>query len=330
MKNVIGTGSALDRLKRIIPASVQPKFSTADEWRAWQEAEGRKRSEELDRMNQKSRTEKIFGRSGIQDLHQQNYSYRIQGVTMKNVIGTGSALDRLKRIIPASVQPKFSTADEWRAWQEAEGRKRSEELDRMNQKSRTEKIFGRSGIQDLHRSCTFANYEVSGEGQRKAYTMAKSYAQNFGSGFASFVFSGGPGTGKNHLAAAIGNHLLAGGHSVLVVTIPDLMLRVRECYDGGQSEASLLDDLCKVDLLVLDEVGIQRGSSGEKVILNQVIDRRLSSMRPVGVLTNLNHEGLLDSLGARVIDRLQMDGGMWVNFDWGSYRKNVSHLRIVK
>ncbi|EBN8022404.1 DNA replication protein DnaC, partial [Salmonella enterica] len=87
---------------------------------------------------------------------------------MKNVIGTGSALDRLKRIIPASVQPKFSTADEWRAWQEAEGRKRSEELDRMNQKSRTEKIFGRSGIQDLHRSCTFANYEVSGEGQRKA------------------------------------------------------------------------------------------------------------------------------------------------------------------
>ncbi|EEG8997201.1 DNA replication protein DnaC, partial [Salmonella enterica] len=150
------------------------------------------------------------------------------------------------------------------------------------------------------------------------------------SGFASFVFSGGPGTGKNHLAAAIGNHLLAGGHSVLVVTIPDLMLRVRECYDGGQSEASLLDDLCKVDLLVLDEVGIQRGSSGEKVILNQVIDRRLSSMRPVGVLTNLNYEGLLDSLGERVIDRLQMDGGMWVNFDWGSYRKNVSHLRIVK
>ncbi|SUH09928.1 DNA replication protein DnaC [Salmonella enterica subsp. enterica] len=58
--------------------------------------------------------------------------------------------------------------------------------------------------------------------------------------------------GKTILRAAIGNHLLAGGHSVLVVTIPDLMLRVRECYDGGQSEASLLDDLCKVDLLVLD------------------------------------------------------------------------------
>lgn len=91
---------------------------------------------------------------------------------------------------------------------------------------------------------------VAGDGQRRALTMAKSYAQNFGSGFASFVFSGAPGTGKNHLAAAIGNHLLAGGRSVLVVTIPDLMLRVRECYDDGQSEASLLDDLCRVDLLI--------------------------------------------------------------------------------
>ncbi|CAM4515577.1 Putative replication protein [Klebsiella pneumoniae] len=117
---------------------------------------------------------------------------------------------------------------------------------------------------------------------------------------------------------------------MLVVTIPDLMLRVRECYDDGQSEASLLDDLCRVDLLILDEVGIQRGSSGEKVILNQVIDRRLSSMRPVGILTNLNYESLTDTLGARILDRLQMDGGMWVNFDWDSYRKNVRHLRVVK
>ncbi|HGU6442277.1 TPA: ATP-binding protein [Citrobacter amalonaticus] len=251
---------------------------------------------------------------------------------MKNIVSSGGALERLKRIIPASVQPKFSTVEEWRNWQAEEGLKRVAEVNRLNQQARAEKIMGRSGIQELHRNCTFANYkvDVNSDSQRKAFTLAKSYAQNFGAGFASFVFSGKPGTGKNHLAAAICNQLLKVGKSVLVVTIPDLMLRVRECYDGGQSEASLLDELCRVDLLVLDEVGIQRGSSGEKVILNQVIDRRLSSMRPVGVLTNLNYDGLLDALGARVIDRLQMDGGMWVNFDWGSYRNNVSHLRIVK
>lgn len=248
---------------------------------------------------------------------------------MKNISAVG-AMERLKRIIPAGVQPKFASVEEWRTWQAEESRKRAAEVDKLNQQARAEKIMGRSGIQKLHSNCTFANYQVTGDGQRKAFTMAKSYAQNFGTGFGSFVFSGNPGTGKNHLAAAIGNQLLKEGKSVLVVTIPDLMLRVRECYDGGQSESSLLDELCRVDLLVLDEVGIQRDSRGEKVILNQVIDRRLASMRPVGVLTNLNHAELLATLGERVIDRLQMDGGMWVNFDWGSYRKNVSHLRVVK
>lgn len=47
-------------------------------------------------------------------------------------------------------------------------------------------------------------------------------------------------------------------------------------------------------------------------------------------MTNLNYELLTETLGARILDRLQMDGGMWVNFDWDSYRSKVSHLRIDK
>ncbi|MEN0581594.1 ATP-binding protein [Phytobacter palmae] len=243
---------------------------------------------------------------------------------------TNDLLSRIQRLMPAGVQPMFKSAEELMAWQQEEGRKRTAELEKQNQRARSEKIFGRAGIQDLHKHCSFSNYQVDNAGQRKAMSMAKSYAHNFGTGFTSFIFSGNPGTGKNHLAAAVGNYLLHHGHTVLVVTIPDLMLRVRACYDGDQSEAALLDDLCKVDLLVLDEVGIQRGSTGEKVIINQVIDRRLSSLRPVGILTNLNHPELSATLGERVMDRLQMDGGMWVNFDWDSHRKNVRHLRAVK
>lgn len=239
-------------------------------------------------------------------------------------------MERLKKLIPAGVQPKFSSVEEWRNWQAEEGRKRAAEVDRINQKGRAEKIIGRSGIQNLHRNCTFKNYEVKCDGQRHALSMAKSYAMNFGIGFTSFVFSGNPGTGKNHLAAAIGNYLLNQDRTVLVVTVSDLMLRVRECYDGGKSEAALLDDLSRVDLLVLDEVGIQKGSQHEKVLLNQIVDRRLAAMKPIGVLTNLNYDELAATLGERVVDRLKMDKGMWVNFAWESYRNKVTHLRLVK
>lgn len=243
---------------------------------------------------------------------------------------TSDILGRLQRLIPAGVQPKFTSAAELMAWQQEEGRKRAAELEKENLRTRSEKIFGRSGICDLHRNCTFANYQVSNDGQKHALTLAKSYAHNFGIGFASFVFSGGCGTGKNHLAAAVGNYLLQQGHTVLVVTVPDLMLRARKCYDEGQSESALLDDLCNVDLLVLDEVGVQRDTRNEWVLLNQIIDRRLAAMKPVGVLTNLNFDELSKTLGERAIDRLTMDNGIWVNFTWGSYRKNVTHLRIVK
>ncbi len=247
------------------------------------------------------------------------------------IMKTSSELiGRLQRLMPAGIKPKFTSAEELMAWQQEEGRKHCAEVEKLNQKARADRIFGRSGIQDLHRSCTFKNYQVSGEGQQLALTMAKRFAQNFGTGFGSFVFSGGCGTGKNHLAAAIGNHLLGRGATVLIVTIPDLMLRVRACYDEGESESALLDDLCRVDLLVLDEVGVQRETRGEFVILNQIIDRRLAALKPVGVLTNLNHPQMTAVLGERVMDRLQMDGGIWVNFNWASYRKNVSHLRVVK
>lgn len=246
---------------------------------------------------------------------------------MKNITDT---LSRLQRIVPSGIQPKFRNAAEWREWQDAEGRKRSAEIDQANQKVRLEKILGRSGIQELHRNCSFSNYETAGEAQKKALAKARKYAAGFGEGFASFVFSGNPGTGKNHLAAAIGNHLLFQGRSVLVVTIPDLSLRVRECYDGTSSETLLIDGLCRVDLLVLDDVGVQRESRAEWVLLNQIIDRRLSAMKPVGILTNLTYDELKQLLGPRIMDRLTMDGGLWVNFTWGSYRQNVTHLRVVK
>ena len=86
---------------------------------------------------------------------------------------TGSLLERLRRVIPAGIEPKFSSAEELMAWHREEGARRAAEVDKINQQARAEKIFGRSGIQNLHRGCTFANYEVITAGQKHALTMAK-------------------------------------------------------------------------------------------------------------------------------------------------------------
>lgn len=229
-------------------------------------------------------------------------------------------LKRLKGIIPAGVEPKFRNASELMAWHREEGERLSEKLIRENHRSRMEKIFGRSGIRQRYQKCTFKNFFVENEGQKKALTLAKSWLANFGSGGGCFVFSGTTGTGKNHLASAIGNALLAQDKTVLIITVADLMLEIRAGYNGGRSEEDVLNELCRVDLLVLDEVGVQRDTKNEFVILNQIIERRTSTMKPVGVLTNLNYAELVEVLGMRAMDRLQMDGGIWAIFNWQSQR----------
>ncbi len=81
--------------------------------------------------------------------------------------------------------------------------------------------------------------------------------------------------------------------------------------------------MSRVDLLVLDEVGVQMYSQYEKVILHQVNDRRTAMLKPVGILTNQKEAELTQAIGERALDRLRMGSGLWVNFDWRSYRMNT-------
>ncbi len=91
----------------------------------------------------------------------------------------------------------------------------------------------------------------------------------------------------------------------------------------GSQAKKFLRELCEVDLLVLDEIGIQRETKNEQVVLHQIVDRRTASMRSVGMLTNLNYEAMKTLLGERIMDRMTMNGGRWVNFNWESWRPNV-------
>ena len=66
----------------------------------------------------------------------------------------------------------------------------------------------------------------------------------------------------------------------------------------------------KFDLLVIDEIGVQTESKYEKVIINQIVDRRSSSKRPTGMLTNSNMEEMTKLLGERVMDRMRLGNSL--------------------
>ena len=75
---------------------------------------------------------------------------------------------------------------------------------------------------------------------------------------------------------------------------------------------------------MIDEIGVQTESRYEKVIINQIVDRRSSSKRPTGMLTNSNMDEMNKLLGERVMDRMRLGNSLWVIFNWDSYRSRVT------
>ncbi|QCI23599.1 DNA replication protein DnaC [Buchnera aphidicola (Macrosiphoniella sanborni)] len=234
-------------------------------------------------------------------------------------------LKRLQRLMPKNIKPKFDNDEDLLAWNQEQGRLSSESILRENKAMKMQRILGRSGIRELYMNCSFDNYKIEHDGQRKVLKASKKYAEKFNENIASFIFSGKPGTGKNHLASAIGNYLILHGKSILLVTVADLMSNMKGTFSGtsNMTEENLLHNLSSVDLLMIDEIGMQTESRYEKVIINQIVDRRSSSKRSTGMLSNLDHKGMKNLLGERVIDRMRLGNSLWLTFEWDSYRKYV-------
>lgn len=170
---------------------------------------------------------------------------------------------------------------------------------------------------------TFDNYQVTCDGQARALAMCREYAENFerhGARGASLIFSGGVGTGKSHLAAAILQAIIP-GHIGAYLTVNDLFRMVRDTWRAGstKSESQVLAELAALPLLVIDEVGVQRSNTEDHNLLFDIMDRRYRDRRSSILLTNEDKAGLAACVGDRVFDRLR-ETARWISFDWPSSR----------
>ena len=172
---------------------------------------------------------------------------------------------------------------------------------------------------------TFEAYKAQGEGQQRALGFARRLADDIAAGTAAgrcAVFIGRPGTGKTHLAAAVATHVMRSLRSVLFTTVTRLIRRIRDTYNRGsaETETQAVEVFTKPDLLVLDEVGVQRGTEDEKLLLFDVLNERYEARRSSILLSNLTVADVRAYLGDRIFDRMREDGGEMVTFDWESHR----------
>lgn len=204
----------------------------------------------------------------------------------------------------------------------------AEEARRQEEAKRQARIEGRlkaAGIPNAFRDRDFDGFKTFSTEMENALRIVRGFADDFWTRHhreGTFLVLGGErGTGKSHLALAAAQQVMARGTAMYART-GDLIRRVRATWrrDSEQSEDEVLALLSTgIDLLVIDEVGMQRGTEDEQLILFDIIDRRYADLRPTILLTNLEGREFAEFLGPRIMDRLR-ERAIFVPFKWQSYR----------
>lgn len=182
-----------------------------------------------------------------------------------------------------------------------------------------------AGIPLRFQDRTLDNYRAELPGQKRALTVARRFVESWPEQRekgTSLIFTGGPGTGKTHLACAIGSEVMrAHLGSVGFGTVTELLRSIKDTYrkDSETSEQQAINRIVGFDLVIVDEIGVQLGTDHEKLLLFEVLNGRYQQCRPTVLLSNLSAADLEGYLGQRVMDRYRECGAV-IAFDWQSFR----------
>ncbi len=175
-------------------------------------------------------------------------------------------------------------------------------------------------------SATFENYTADSVPAAGVKKWCQRYAGTFPDRLTngdSLILCGKPGTGKNHLAAAICKAVIDLKRTAVHTTAIRLVRRVKESWSKSSevTEQEAINLFLVPDLLVIDEVGVQFGSQAEQVILMEVINSRYSDMRPTILISNLEVADLEKFIGPQIVDRFYEGNSGVLFFGWDSHRR---------
>ena len=147
---------------------------------------------------------------------------------------------------------------------------------------------------------TLENFEDRA-GTEEAFAIAADYT--VGNAPPVLILIGGTGTGKTHLMEAIGRQYLSQGNTVRYELASHLLERARDAIRNSTAE-SVLAPCYKADLLLLDDVGLEKPRAWVSEQLGALIDERYRNKRLLVIGTNELYPSIEASLGGRLASRI--------------------------
>ncbi len=134
--------------------------------------------------------------------------------------------------------------------------------------------------------------------------ICREYALNFDKDGGNLLLLGGAGLGKTHLSLAIANEVLKNSHSVIYMSVQNLINKLSaETFSySGSTEVS--DSVLDCDLLIIDDLGSEMSTSFSQASIYNIINTRIMRSKPTVISTNLTLDEIERQYTARVSSRI--------------------------
>ena len=141
---------------------------------------------------------------------------------------------------------------------------------------------------------------------------------------------GGVGTGKSFAAACIANALIEQNVQVMMTNFPKILSALQSL--GFEDRNAYIESFNKYPLLIIDDLGVERGTEYALEQLFQVVDNRYKSGLPMIVTTNL-HLDTLQEPGNIAYERIYsriLENCTPVCFAGENFRKEKAQEKMEK
>ena len=173
-----------------------------------------------------------------------------------------------------------------------------------------------ANIPEAFKDLTINSFSIniySKDTSRQKAIIAKKMAANFVKNFETFqekgkglyLYSDTRGSGKTRMAISIGNALMKVKRvGVKYTTTLDLLGEIKKTFDKDSqvTESELINLIKKIDVLILDDVGVEKPTSWVKSIFYSILDARMDNKKLTIFTSNLSMDELQhdDRLKSRI------------------------------